>query len=111
MKEFIPYELAVKLKEKGFNWRTTYAYDKDENSIYTTTEYDVEYIPAITIEQTLKWLRIEKNIHIRPSVYSIGWDFDITTTEGKRIYDNINKYQSYEQAIIAGITYYLDNLI
>ena len=109
--DFVSFELAKKLKEKGFDWRVDYAYDNDGECKYIITEYDVDYIPAPTISQVLKWLRKEKKIHIRPSVYHIGWDFDITTTEGERIYDSIGRYKSYEQAALAGIEYYLDNLI
>lgn len=62
--DFIPFELALKLKEKGFDWRIGYAYDNGGECMYTVTEYDVDYIPAPTITQVLKWLRTEKFIDV-----------------------------------------------
>ena len=57
--DFAPKEIALKIKEKGFDWRVGYAYDNVCNCMYTVTEYCINYIPAPTISQVLKWLRIE----------------------------------------------------
>ena len=119
--DFAPFELAVKLKEKGFD-APCYGYyhcNGGNDSFELCGNGDCDFlnsknkhrIAAPTIPQVLKWLREENKIHIRPSVYHIGWDFDITTTEGERIYDSIGRYNSYEQASLAGIEYALDNLI
>ena len=62
--DFITYNLAIKLKKKGFDWRIGYAYDNSGECMYTVTEYDVDYIPAPTITQVLKWLRKEKCIDV-----------------------------------------------
>lgn len=83
--DFVPYELAVKLKEKGFNepcfgwyypsevcgfdYKTTIVFN---NSEYRGSNYkdmlvshkDEKHIDAPTISQVLKWLRKEKEIDI-----------------------------------------------
>lgn len=90
--DFVPYELAVKLKEKGFKEKCLAYYDIDDNvGLLHNTQYGDEYSPyqytdllqshntdpivvqpddsenccdAPTISQVLKWLREEKKLHI-----------------------------------------------
>lgn len=79
--DFVTYELANKLKEKGFREECfTRYYHSDKayfeiNSYHPNTEsvfycYNNDedlsrfYIDAPTIPQVLKWLREEKKIHI-----------------------------------------------
>lgn len=88
--DFVSYELAVKLKEKGFNKFCENGYFLKSGIEYSTPnddrvlvssigerifnteccwfEEEIEYgrdiIYAPTISQVLKWLREEKNIHI-----------------------------------------------
>ena len=131
MKEdFVPFEIAMKLKEKGFRYNTSYWYnqygtllDKDENdrkcknSVLTN---DKSYgVDAPTIAQVLKWLRKENAIHIDVVLWNKGWYCDVWLFEyyeeegeysAKKPYQS-KDYKSYEQAAIAGIEYALDNLI
>ena len=112
--DFVPKEIALKLKEKGFDWRVGYAYDNVCNCMYTVTEYCINYIPAPTISQVLKWLRKEKKIHITIDIWGRTWGYDILALpSGSSLhwtaYDE--KINSYEQAALAGIEYYLDNFI
>ena len=114
MEDFVPFELAIKLKEKGFDGRIGYAYDNGGECMHTVTEYDVDYIPAPTITQVLKWLRNEKKIHISIDIWDGYWGYDILNLpSGNSLYwdaydENIN---SYEQAALAGIEYVLNDLI
>lgn len=90
--EFVPFELAKKLKEKGFKEKCLAYYDVEDNvGLLYNTQYTDEALPcqytdllqchntgeaetqpddsgfcvdAPTISQVLKWLREEKNIHI-----------------------------------------------
>jgi hypothetical protein len=103
MTDEIPCELFVKLDKAGFTRRSTYSMPK--------------------LDEALKWLRDEKKLYIMPNdalgkdsntptEVSVKWDFqidDITTTN--IIYESRLIYSSYEEAIIAGIEYVLDNLI
>jgi hypothetical protein len=146
MEDFVTFEIAKKLKEKGF---------KEECLAYYTTEYtlynnvitltddkylcvsDIDYeeflvshnsikytngnyVDAPTISQALKWLRKEKKIHIEIFLYCRKYGYLVNHTQ---IYeddlfhkclneDTANEeYASYEQAVLAGIEYVLDNVI
>lgn len=146
MEDFVPYELAVKLKEKGFpqspdwfNYSSYYDWD-GLRKIHSLTNASVWFNPNISrdniyfapnIPQVLKWLRKEKDIHIEPCILADAdtdadgkvineytyWSFSIQSIEtGDMIYfeyEHIDdkRFNSYEQAAIAGINYCLDNLI
>lgn len=133
MEDFIPYELAVKLRKKGFNpqKQPNYLYYNGElvevKDHYNISPY--EYAP--TISQVLMWLRKEKKIFIANNIsyfyesyekpfptnpkmepilkgYYYGvWDLDNLN------YKNacVEYFESPELAAIAGIEYVIDNLI
>lgn len=72
--DFVTYELAVKLKEKGFD-EPCYGYyhrDGGDNSFEVCGNGDRDFlnsknqyrVAAPTISQVLKWLREEKKIYI-----------------------------------------------
>ena len=118
--DFAPFELAVKLKEKGFRERVK-GYYKDSkvlsvcNTPMNSNALDNEF-SAPTISQVLKWLRKEKKIHIE--VMFIGptpnrVKYYITNIGGGRSFMDVadEHYENYEQAALAGIEYTLDNLI
>ena len=140
MKDFVGFETAKKLKEKGFKEQCLAYYTKDSNFYYNTSYgSDVENafksfnsrpnhicgkrIDAPTISQVLKWLRKEKKISIEVSIHcSLKWmcgiyDFsdgiaDFTQYDYNGIDDTVYiLYDSYEQAALASIEYSLDNLI
>ena len=122
--DFVPFELAVKLKEKGFpqHWSNDdYVVENEyEDKFEVGSHYDRCFIPehlptiaAPTISQVLKWLREEKKIHIVIDFDGgMNWYYQIAlyglTTYEK---ESEHKYNSYEQAALAGIEYVLDNLI
>lgn len=92
MEDFVPYELAVKLKEKGFREKCLTYYDVEDNvGLLYNTQYTDYMLPcqytdllqshntdatvtqpddseccvdAPTISQVLKWLREEKKIYL-----------------------------------------------
>lgn len=135
MKDYISYELAVKLKEKGFkeeclchyigedlyyniespiaNKQLWFSHNKYDN-IWHRENYD-----APTISQVLKWLMKEKAIHIEVTLWDKGWYCKVWAYE---YYEEDNEYSvkqeyqskdfsSYEDAALAGIEYVLNNLI
>lgn len=123
MEDFITYELAVKLKEKGFKEKCIRHYYPNSKDWFLTSAPDCEnfssYVDAPTISQVLKWLREEKDIDI-----VIAPIFTYNEILGKmREYNckifapKLNKpehcgyHETYEQAALAGIEYVLDNLI
>lgn len=140
MEDFVTFEIAKKLKEKGFREECSaryYCSDEayfEENGYHPDTEsvfycYNNDedlgrfYIDAPTISQVLKWLRMEKKISIEIGIhYSLKWMCsiygfsdgiaDFTQYDNDSIDDTIYiLYDSYEQATLAGIEYVLDNLI
>lgn len=120
--DIAPFELAVKLKEKGFD-EPCYGYyhcNGGNDSFELCGNGDCDFlnsknkhrIAAPTISQVLKWLRNTYNLHVETYPCGLGmWKFLVTniiTLEERALCD---KYTSSEQAEIAGISYVLDNLI
>ena len=121
--EVVSFEIAKKLKEKGFREKVNAYYGKHENifDVHPALDMnDADYrASAPTISQVLKWLREEKKIFVAIDYYPAGYNADIYTGLSKKdgFFDNeqyINEcdcYNTYELAAIAGIEYCLDNLI
>ena len=125
--DFVSYELAVRLKEKGFNRPCCgyYHVGKGDDSFEACISSDFlnslnEYrVGAPTISQVLKWLREEKLILIGLSPMQeyggdevIEWCSTVykADKQGGLSWKEEFYYQSYEQAALAGIEYVLDNL-
>ena len=133
MKNFITYELAAKLQEKGFgekcigHYVSTGAFYLNSIDTYYRPNQELDYndflkcfnegnsiglIDAPTISQVLNWLRKEKKLHIITPASSDGeywWevrDFNRGISEYR---DDL--FDTYEKATLAGIEYVLDNLI
>lgn len=138
MEDFVPYKLAVKLEEKGFKqgynifgFRPIFSDETTIKFISDIGAYENEYfgenITAPTISQILKWLRDTHKLFISPCVIAdyqddfhrdtTYWSFIVVNIEsGDSIYREYERvtekrYDTYEQAAIAGIEYCLDNLI
>lgn len=130
MEDFVPYELAVKLKEKGFPQRPDYFnyssyYDWDGlRKIHSLSNASVCFDPNIskdniyfapTISQVLKWLREEKKIFIHIDVYTndkFDYFFGIAVQGDETwemMYVGEEDYRTYELAALAGINYIIDN--
>lgn len=126
--EVVSFEIAKKLKEKGFSLPSGEVIGKyDSDGVYHSQLYvnftetmDSEEIIAPTISQVLKWLREEKEIHISADITGAGWINNIVIKvkpikDGFYWYSKKHRetefYNSYEEAIIEAIEYVLDNLI
>lgn len=123
MSDFVKFELAQKLKEKGFSLEKTEIYGKfDNDGLFHSQLYfnyietmDCDEIIAPTISQVLEWLRKEKKIHIGFG-YSPRkkWRYVVMYMDD-RFYNRptlaVDGFLKFEQAALAGIEYSLDNLI
>lgn len=132
--DFVTYEIAKKLKEKGFYYKCVATYDNDGmlgyNYIQPTNiraigfddclcSHNVENdncIDAPTISQVLKWLRKEKGWVIVVRLYSTnGWYWFVQDEKGELKSSHLAScddcFSTYEQAALAGIEYVIDNLI
>lgn len=110
MKEdFVTYEIAVKLKEKGFYWDKITTY----NPRIKVRNNHLEP----TISQALKWLREEKNLFVEPSLFKYGYESYVQSTIFEEDKDYTDTWRvegfhsTYELAALAGIEYVIDNLI
>ena len=128
--EFVSFEIAKKLKEKGFKEPCFATYDNDGMLGYVYYQpqrihaisfddclyYGNDVVVAPTISQVLKWLRNEKEIYCLPH-FEQGIDMWLFCIErplaGTEFAEYISEsiYNTYEDAAIAGIEYVLDNLI
>ena len=116
--EIVSFEIAKKLKEKGFNpqKQPNYLYYNGE-LVEVKDHYNIlpyEYAP--TISQVLKWLREEKEWVIVVRLYSTnGWYWFIQDKNGELKSSHLAScddcFATYELAALAGIEYVIDNLM
>ena len=114
MEDFVTFDLAKKLKEKGFPIKT-----KTEGKFGLTKVKEVEILP--TISQVLKWLREEKNMFIEMFLYNGKYSYLVKSVtqicEDDLFHECLSEdtaneeYDTYEEAALAGIEYCLYNLI
>ena len=138
--EFVTYDIALKLKEKGFSEKCLYHYfdnklvsntcKSDNDNIttedllmscnYLVSQFDtagsnVVVSDAPTISQVLKWLREKKKLHvsIMTFMFKAGWCYEVIRIGDSPalVAAHSNSYNTYEEAAIAGIEYVVDNLI
>ena len=120
--EFVSFEIAKKLKEKGFpqHWSDQHYIlenEYEDDFFEVGSKYPVEIIydyiltiAAPTISQVLKWLRDEKKIHIGVLYhnYYAVWIQPMKRNESEHV---IHDCKTHEGAALAGIEYVLNNLI
>ena len=129
--EFVTFEIAKKLKEKGFPQTPDYYNYVNYSSYYewcglrkthslsnasvwfdTNINRDNLYF-APTISQVLNWLREEKKIAVNVEFIPYVWQYKIIDMSFNDRFTpcGVTIFDSYEQAALAGITYVVDNLI
>lgn len=117
--DFVSFETAKKLKEKGYGESWDYVYNDDGGiciPCYNLTDEDtIPMCPAPQIHEVLKWLREEKKLHvsIMTFMFKAGWCYEVVRLgeNPTLITTQRSSTNTYEQAAIAGIEYVLDNLI
>ena len=126
--DFAPFELAVKLKEKGFREECLCHYI-GEDLVYNIespiannqlwfchNKYDNiwhrDNVDAPTIPQVLKWLRKVKGMEVYSNYNRVykHWTY-IARAFDDSCYNSVGGFKTYEQATLEGIEYVLDNLI
>ena len=120
MGDFVSFELAQRLQEKGFTLEKTEIYGKfDSDGLFHSQLYfnyietmDCDEIIAPTISQILKWLRKEKKIHICVDFdVDMNWYYQIAIFGSTDIAADGYGYNDYEMSALAGIERVLDNFI
>lgn len=128
MSEFVTFEIAKKLKEKGFildynlyGYKPVYSDVNTIKLIWNIGAYEKDYfgenIPCPVISQVLKWLRDKFFLHISQKPYpcedGLMWMYEIRKFNKYTVFGIANKtgFVEEEAAALAGIEYVLDNLI
>ena len=117
--DYVSFEIAKLLKEKGFTANIHGMYDHD-GKFCEATFTDVEpyyscYAP--TLQMVMKWLREVHMLSIEPYYdLVLSWVVDVKHigkhTDTKEFEEvRSQSYNSYEQACEAAIKYCLENLI
>lgn len=124
---YVSFEVAKLLKEKGFDENTNCQYPVGGIHIGEVGEYNItdrsrnheNYIPAPTLQMTMKWLR--QTYKLQVIIYpfdcedGIFWAYKIFSIEQECLEVNRSDtrvgYNSYEQSCEAAIQYCLQNLI
>ena len=118
--DFVSYEIAKLLKEKGFNEDSWFHYDADGDIVTRGYRLNMpEDIPAWTHQIAMKWLRKNHNIHCDIGYDDCDWFWNIVSVDKKVpaedrplfIKNGLAGYKSYEEACEAAIKYCLENLI
>ena len=130
--DYVSFETAKLLKEKGFDENCSRSYVKDKlavsqgfnNSYYTTMYSDGCYRPvsAPTLQMAMKWLREVHNLVIEPYRTACGYLYTVSNIPyGSTKYDNSQAFNgddedsgqwtTWEKACEDGIKYCLENLI
>ena len=128
--DYVSYEIAKLLKEKGFEGENRDWYNMEgfieefgaDDGIDPTAHEDIfnSIIPAPTLQMAMKWLRKEHNLEIYPyhnspdNRHNSGWWFEII-----KYPNSVAEYESgideevdtYEEACEAAIKYCLEKLI
>ena len=118
--DFVTYELAVKLKEKGFTKETAHHYNDKGEICVSLVDEEYPY-PCPTISQVLKWLREEKKIYIviavNPTLATkdkIAYYYQVYSNSNgvtSDYYESEECYAQWEDCAIGSIKSELDNLI
>ncbi len=120
--DYVTYEVAKLLKEKGFDCPSYSHYRLDNGELCrfnTNCSTNIEpnnYITAPTLQMAMKWLREKNDIAIEINVGTGSKDCWVSNvikdykTENGTYMQTLVRF-SYEEACEAGIRYCLQNLI
>ena len=120
MEDFIPFEIAKKLREKGFREKVNAYYGKWKNlfDVHPALDMnDCDYrASAPTISQVLKWLREKKNIFIvvfidDESDYPVTYNIFRGTDCVRHHHGRYFALSEWSECEMVGIEYVIDNLI
>jgi hypothetical protein len=116
-KEFVPYELALRMKQLEFDEPCfsyymngilqpslnvkDYSYFKEMIEINSNIK-NFENVLAPLYQQAFRWFREEYNLSVSISLISIDYFYDIRR-EGEQFIDKPDSYKTYEEAELACI--------
>lgn len=120
--DYVSFETAKLLKEKGFDVYVRSFYEKDvyrtkeefntNNVLWNWNISDFRY-SAPTLQMAMKWLREVYNLYIEMKISknTFLWGFRVSLSNGSTSYSHANVFSNYEEACEAAIKYCLEKLI
>ena len=118
--DYVNFETAKLLKEKGFDELTPLSYSLPygyESRITCRNSNDTDFVSRITLQMAMKWLREAHGLDMDISIEYIPkktYYYSILKKTAIRDIDCLHSktnFKSYEEACEAGIKYCLENLI
>lgn len=111
--DYVSFETAKLLKEKGFVEECTTAYFRENLVDYTLFGFCLgdELVSAPTLQMAMKWLREVYHIFIRVIQSHIEYCSCEIYYDRTKYYGFRESFNSYEEACEAAIKYCLENLI
>jgi hypothetical protein len=128
--DYVSFEVAKLLKEKGFDEPVMYHFTPDGTQRKFQQAFYRDDVAQPTLQVAMKWLREVHGLHIDVFVgvdesYDADgvmvdewhfWTYRITTIEGEFVYDaydqfDVVEHQTYEEAVESAILFCLNNLI
>lgn len=118
--DYVSFETAKLLKEKGFNKYPIFpCYKEDDSKLFidiptTLDTIHYHFIPAPTIQMAMKWLREVHKLEIYPfhdTLQGSAWWYRIERNTGLVEKEEDAIYGTYEEACESAIKYCLENLI
>jgi hypothetical protein len=125
--DYVSFEVAKLLKEKGFDYNAEYKsyYTLGGKIVYfEDNPQDINIAPRVTLQMAMKWLREVHKLHIdilpnpiefKDKVIQDGWGCEVTHLSNLTYECNYRfsqkKYKTYEEASESAIKYCLENLI
>lgn len=119
--DYVSFETARLLKEKGFDWNTDKQYNLDkivgDYNITDRSRNPERYLDAPTLQMAMKWLREQRwFICIIPLGFYCGekaskFGYNIWANDNLEVDEfNTPKFNTYEEACEDAIKYCLKNL-
>jgi hypothetical protein len=100
-KEFVPYEIALRMKQLEFDEPCMGCYRLDKMFLFgRTSDNTSTWTLAPLFQQAFRWFREKYNLSVSISLISIDYFYDIRR-EGEQFIDKPDSYKTYEEAELA----------
>ena len=117
--DYVSFETAKLLKEKGFDELSTVFYNSEGNDEITLFDYeplrnsDIDGYAKVTHQMAMKWLREACGLIISIEFQAIcsTWKWRIYIKSSNKKHTDFQHYNKYEEACEAAIEYCLINLV
>ena len=113
--DYVSFETAKLLKEKGFNWNTDKQFNLDkivgDYDITDRSRYPERYLDAPTLQMAMKWLREVHKLYMYTAFDGMEEVWFSRIYEKEKHLKDLDDFNTYEEACEAAIKYCLEKLI